>query len=59
MAILRLIRRLNSADLPTFGRPTIATFGYSLGRHRFETLYVTPLRMRMAFRLQLRTPSVT
>ena len=27
IAIFRPIRRLNSADLPTFGRPTIATLG--------------------------------
>src|SRR5882724_9282711 len=31
MAIFRPTRRLNSADLPTFGRPTIATFGMAAG----------------------------
>jgi hypothetical protein len=50
MAMLRPARRLNNADFPTFGRPTIATFPASGDA---PSLSSVNLRVRVPFKLQL------
>jgi hypothetical protein len=47
------MRRLNSADLPTFGRPTITTFGSVFAPFTKNSPDLEFRRMRMAFGLQL------